>query len=152
MDVGIIYLGFEPGCLVEHGHLIRNSATDGFQHCYPCALHLDVWVMSPRKLSIDDPLVPSVCKTAGFIAKPSLSQSPNNSDDLLEVFVQGKWKLIIVGTYRGYGKIYRSYDVMTFLIAIEQHRDSTSPCGHNNNSRRSSGHWNVFTAFVYRAT
>jgi hypothetical protein len=99
-EVFTVYLEFEPGCLLDHSYLFRNSATTELQFCFPQALHLDVWVVSLEKLAIDDLPIQSGCTTrvAGFDARLRLSQGPTNPDDLSEMFGKREWELIVLGT------------------------------------------------------
>jgi hypothetical protein len=110
---------------VDHSYLLRNPATTELQFRFPRALHLDVWVVSLEKLTVDDPLIQSGYNTRidDLDAMLSLSQGPANPDDLSEMFGKRKWELIVLGTLNFVSR------PRIFFMVVEHHADSAARVG-----------------------
>lgn len=118
-----VYFEFEPGCLVEQSYLLRCSRLDDLQFRCPRALHFETLV-APQELLTMVEGSPAIWQFAGTGATLHISQSPDDSTNILEMFSLQRWSLIL--TVKD-DYIYVGNSI--YLMIVEQHPDFASRVG-----------------------
>jgi hypothetical protein len=88
-------------------------------------LNIQVTIVPPDQITICNPSIPSIWNIAGCKATLSLSQAPESSENISQMFRRGKWQLVRLSYARD---PHWDRDAPIFLV-IERHEDCASRLG-----------------------